>query len=257
MTLRETYEILQAPPDATLDQIKSNYRRLAFKLHPDLNPDDKHASKRFQRLNEAYVILRKHIESGAEPPPRPTGTGKTAGPKARQYGRKTAPGPSAKPGPKARKSAERERSTFHYKQEDVLHDILKDPFARKVFEDIYAQVKRDGGAAAPKKFRRRKLELDWGEKRISLDLSRGLFGGMKNWLRGQLDDEHVARLPASSLLPGRTVRISLTHGFKGKKKNIEVRLPKDFVPGRPVRLKGLGRRLGPFKGDLYLRFYAK
>ena len=32
-------------------------------------------------------------------------------------------------------------------------------------------------------------------------------------------------------------------------------LPADFTPGKPVRLKGLGKRVGPWQGDLYLTIY--
>jgi molecular chaperone DnaJ len=38
---------------------------------------------------------------------------------------------------------------------------------------------------------------------------------------------------------------------------LEVTLPPDFAPGRPIRLKGLGRHFGPWKGDLYLHLLAK
>ena len=39
--------------------------------------------------------------------------------------------------------------------------------------------------------------------------------------------------------------------------HVEFTLPEDFVVGRPVRLKGLGNRIGPWRGDLYIRLYAK
>jgi molecular chaperone DnaJ len=38
---------------------------------------------------------------------------------------------------------------------------------------------------------------------------------------------------------------------------VEVTLPGDYQPGRPVRLRGMGRRFGPWKGDLYLRIIPK
>jgi molecular chaperone DnaJ len=45
--------------------------------------------------------------------------------------------------------------------------------------------------------------------------------------------------------------------FSGLPRTVEITLPPDFVVGRPIRLKGLGRKLGPFTGDLYLRILAK
>ncbi|MGK9117940.1 DnaJ C-terminal domain-containing protein [Olivibacter jilunii] len=51
------YKILGVDKNASQDDIKKAYRKLARKLHPDLNPDDKEAHKRFQELNEANEVL--------------------------------------------------------------------------------------------------------------------------------------------------------------------------------------------------------
>ena len=75
---------------------------------------------------------------------------------------------------------------------------------------------------------------------------------IKGWVRGQLDSEETVHYPAHALGPGRTLRLTVSARF-GEPKTVEITLPPDFVPGRPIRLKGLGRRLGPWKGDLYLR----
>jgi molecular chaperone DnaJ len=279
MKLEECYRILEAKEGQNMDEIKSHYRRLAFKYHPDLHPDDRNASRKFQRLNEAYVILQKHIETGQTPPgarqpQRPKGP-KTARPSSSgtydatgrtratdgyaAHGRKTSKTASDTDTSRTRQSAGGTGSggpNFHYRQEEVLKDILQDPFARKVFEDIYAQVhQRKGTPSSIAKTRR--LDLNWGENKLSLDLSKGVFGGMKSWLRAQLDDEHTAYYPVSHLYPGRPIRIRIQQGFSGKEKTVEVTLPNDFIVGRPIRLKGLGRKLGPVKGDLYLRLLPK
>ncbi|EPR37463.1 heat shock protein DnaJ domain protein [Desulfovibrio sp. X2] len=272
MTLTECYRILMVEQGATLETIKTSYRRLAFKLHPDLNPDDPEASRKFQRLNEAYVVLTRSAEQGAGP------GGPASGARARRRQRPSEPAGNARQADEAyareaardvfekKRQAETRSETrtefsagsarFEFRQEEVLRDILRDPFARKVFEDIYAQV-RKGTGQPPKKLQRRALELAWGGRKVTLDLSQGIFGGIKSWFRGQLDDEHTAYLPPGSLLPGRTVRLKVRLGLSGEEKQIEVRLPVDFVPGKPIRLKELGRHLGPFKGDLYLRLLPK
>src|SRR6478736_8369712 len=57
MDFIDYYQILGVKKDATEDQIKKAYRKLARKLHPDLNPNDKEANKKFQQVNEANDVL--------------------------------------------------------------------------------------------------------------------------------------------------------------------------------------------------------
>jgi len=51
------YKILGVDKNATPTEIKSAYRKLARKLHPDLNPNDKDAKRKFQEVNEANEVL--------------------------------------------------------------------------------------------------------------------------------------------------------------------------------------------------------
>ncbi len=57
-TKRDFYEILGVPKDASDDQIKSAYKKLAIKFHPDKNPGDKAAEEKFKEAAEAYDVLR-------------------------------------------------------------------------------------------------------------------------------------------------------------------------------------------------------
>jgi len=57
-TKRDFYEILGVPKDASDDQIKSAYKKLAIKFHPDKNPGDKAAEEKFKEGAEAYDVLR-------------------------------------------------------------------------------------------------------------------------------------------------------------------------------------------------------
>jgi curved DNA-binding protein len=51
------YKVLGVGRNATANEIKSAYRKLARKLHPDLNPNDKDAKRKFQEINEANEVL--------------------------------------------------------------------------------------------------------------------------------------------------------------------------------------------------------
>lgn len=57
MAFIDYYKILGLGKDAGQEDIKKAYRKLARKLHPDLNPDDKEAKVKFQQLNEANEVL--------------------------------------------------------------------------------------------------------------------------------------------------------------------------------------------------------
>ena len=57
MAYIDYYKILGIKRDATQEEIKKAYRRLAKKFHPDLNKDDPQAKSRFQEINEANEVL--------------------------------------------------------------------------------------------------------------------------------------------------------------------------------------------------------
>lgn len=57
MEFIDYYKVLGISKEATTDEIKKAYRKLARKLHPDINPNDKEAQSKFQKLNEANEVL--------------------------------------------------------------------------------------------------------------------------------------------------------------------------------------------------------
>ena len=57
MSKADYYETLGVNRNASKDEIKSAYRKLAMKYHPDRNPGDKSAETKFKDATEAYQIL--------------------------------------------------------------------------------------------------------------------------------------------------------------------------------------------------------
>ena len=57
MAKRDFYDVLGVGKNASSDELKSAYRKLAVKYHPDKNPGDKVAEDKFKEASEAYGIL--------------------------------------------------------------------------------------------------------------------------------------------------------------------------------------------------------
>src|SRR5260370_37060837 len=85
---KDYYDVLGVPRTATEDEIRAEYRKLARKHHPDVNPGNKSAEDKFKEINEAYEVLsdpeqrKRYDQLGATwkagpdvtPPPAVTGT---------------------------------------------------------------------------------------------------------------------------------------------------------------------------------------
>lgn len=260
ISLRECYDILRLEKGADLQAVKKAYRQRAFELHPDLHPGDPDASRQFQLLNEAYVALSamlKPAEEARQKTQKESGTDQQEARKDEKKDEKTKSDTDAS---KARQA---------YAEQDVLRDLLNDPFARRVFEDIYSELNKQQEQnevppsppppppgqekTHPKEF---KTDAKKQQARVvplwDSGKDRGFKGFVKGWMRRQIDDEQTLVLPAAHLAPGRKVRLQIRRGLSDDVNTVEVTLPQDFQVGQPIRLRGLGKHVGPWQGDLYL-----
>lgn len=277
MTLRKCYAVIGLAYGADLDEVKSAYRKLAFSLHPDLNPNTPNASRKFQELNEAYVILSQELSSGKTArrmkKERAAAEEAAATGKARDgahHAYKKAQQGQAASDASGTEATEDETEHRGMDQQDVLKDILNDPFARRVFEDIYSHIRPGGttggtqgkisGAGTgpgPAQSATQSAQKPASRKTAAQKTApageSSVFGGIKGWLRKQIDDEQELRLPKEQIVPGARVRLQIQHGLGGEAQTVELTLPPNFKPEKAMRLKGMGRRLGNWRGDLYVR----
>jgi molecular chaperone DnaJ len=65
MAAKDFYEILGVKNDASADEIKKAYRKLAMKFHPDQNKDNPEAEEKFKEISEAYDILKDNQKRAA------------------------------------------------------------------------------------------------------------------------------------------------------------------------------------------------
>jgi DnaJ-class molecular chaperone len=211
--MRDPYEILGVSKGASESDIKSAYRRLAKKLHPDANKHDPKAATRFAELNAAYEIAgddkkRKAFDNGeidAEGKPRFRGF--------EGYGAQPGGGRGFNPGGGA-----------HFEQ----FGYGADGFERQ----------GSGGGAGAGGFE---------------DLLRGMFGGAarSGRTRGfgtQFEPDEFAGHSAAGQDLHAALTISLPDAAKGTKtrvhlptgKDVEVKIPAGLTSGQQIRLKGQG-----------------
>ncbi len=260
MDLRQSYKILGLRFGADLETVKSAFRTRARASHPDLHPDDKDAARKFQELNKAYIYLREYL---AIKEARLKKNGRT---RTDEKKRPDAAAARTAADPTRTQDQQGEPKGFAARQEEKLREVLDDPFARQVFEDIFQKIRHHApkiptsAPATPSNAhstpsrgsakKRNPVPAGAAPSR-SLDLSEGVIPGIKKWAGSRLDDFQTVHLPAEQLRPGAKVRIALKNPDTSPR-HIDIRLPRAFAIDRPIRVKKQGRSLGPFKGDLYL-----
>jgi curved DNA-binding protein len=219
MDFKDYYQTLGVDKTASDKEIKSAYRKLARKHHPDVNPGDKASEAKFKELNEAYEVLgdpekrrkyddlganwRLYEQAGAQPGGDPFGQG--------GWTVNVGGGPGG----------------FRTMSEEEMREMFgtDNPFS-DFFNTFF------GGGEA-------------GEGRRSR-------GGRTRSRKGR-DLEHEIALTLEEADQGVTRRLALKHD--GHARTVDVRIPAGVGDGSRVRVTGEGERgaSGGASGDLYLR----
>lgn len=208
------YEILGVNKNATEDEIKKAYRRMALRLHPDTNPDNPDTEEEFKLLTEAYGVL---ID------------------------------------PSKRRLYDITRNAG-FNRQNVYDDIFTNTAFSKVLTDLpippewiermlhvgkivaYEAIIRGG---RPRDIIGRSLV------RLAADSAGTFFHNVMDIHRDIMISEQLAET-------GGETAFSYRPGFSQKKLNITV--PEGSMNGTVLRLKGMGRKgLGGAAGDLYLK----
>jgi tetratricopeptide (TPR) repeat protein len=99
MDIIECYRLLELTSTASLEEVKSSYRRLARQWHPDINPNNDHAHDQFIRVTAAYKVLLK-VAAARPAPTVPRATAPQPPPEVPEVTVTTAqPTPKAPPSP--------------------------------------------------------------------------------------------------------------------------------------------------------------
>jgi molecular chaperone DnaJ/curved DNA-binding protein len=221
-TTQDFYDVLGVDRDASQEEIKNAYRKLAQQYHPDRNPDDDAAEERFKEVQEAYDVLgdeekRKQYDQGGRNPfggRGPAGGGNPFGDGTRVRFEQRGGG-----------------------RGDPFNEMFGGAGAQGSggLGDILGQFFGGGGAAGAGRRQR------GGRRRR---------GGRRQQRRGARDTETTLRLSFQQALEGGPTQVRLPGGETAR-----IKIPKGARPGMKIRLRGRGKKdAAGRQGDLYVTF---
>ena len=212
------YAVLGVPKTAGEAEIKSAYRKLAMKYHPDRNQGNKTSESKFKEINEAYEVLSD---------PAKRSTYDQLGPGWQDAHRQPPHGQGGFGGRHGRQGGP--FGGFQYQYQGGGAEQFGD------FSDFFKSIFGSAG-----------------------DAVRGFqFGGGPDGDedRSPLDAEAELPLTVEDLVRGGSKQLSFSYraGRRNETRDINVKLPKNLRDGSTIRLRGQGKEAGGRRGDLYLR----
>jgi DnaJ-class molecular chaperone len=246
--MKDYYQILGVNENASQEEIKRAFRKLAFKHHPDTNPgNEEQAAERFKEINEAYGVLGDAS-------------------KRRQYD-------LARKGQFAGVGYD-----SGYSQQDIFRDIFSNPAMVDELNRMFAQA----GLRFDPEFLNRVFfggrmgyyqpsytytsvstynKPSWIERLLSKIMVKVGRFALKRLLGVEFEppkvlDRHMELeiLPAEAASGGEK---RVTYKRDGRKKKLMVKIPPGIKTGTKIRLKGMGAKEGKKSGDLYLHIKVK
>lgn len=256
MSKRDYYQILGVSKSSNADEIKKAYRKLAMQYHPDRNPGDKEAEKKFKEATEAYEVLKDDQKKAAYDQYGHSAFDHGGGSGGFSRGGSNAGfndfsdifsnfsdifGDFANTGRSSKKSSSTRGSDIRYNLEISLEDAFNG-IERKIKFSVASSCEPCNGSGAKN-----------GEKPISCTSCNGT-----GKIRAQQGFFIVERSCGSCGGTGETIK-NPCQSCKGqgrvqKEKNLAVKIPAGIEDGNRIRLSGEGESgvRGGQAGDLYV-----
>ena len=231
MNYKDYYSTLGVGKNATTDEIKKAYRKLARKYHPDVNPNDSTAEEKFKEINEAYEVLSDDDKRGKYD---------RFGAEWQQYERAGEAGDfnwqdwGAQP-PRGGTGGQQYRTMSQEEFDQMFGGGARTTGGRAGgsggFSDFFdfmfgGSARRTGGFSGP--------------------YAEDIYGGSQA-IRQSLDMEHPVQITLEEALSGTSRTLQYENG-----RRVEAKIPPGVKTGSKVRLSGQGGRTDGMSGDLYL-----
>ncbi len=205
MEYKDYYKIMGLEKTASGDEIKTTYRKLAKKYHPDLNPDDEKAQEKFKEVSEAYEVLsdekkRKQYDQFGQ---YGFSSGQQFDPSAYGFG------------------GQQGASYTYSSAEGADFSEFSD-----FFNTIFGGGQRAGSSSG--------MGFDIGDLFGSSAGSRRSTGRTRQAQRQSYESE--LEISIEEGYKGTSREVSLNFG--GEIKNITVKIPKGITPGKKIKVKG-------------------